>query len=92
MGMTEAAPASARTWGILIVVAGVVVLSPESLVIRLIDVDQWTILLWRGVLMAIGLMAFVAVTTSGRLLRQVLGIGWAGLLAAALFASTTCSS
>jgi drug/metabolite transporter (DMT)-like permease len=83
----SAAPDTAsRTRGVTIVAAGVLALSPESLVIRLIDLDQWTILLWRGVLMAMGLMAFVAATARDRLVREVLGIGATGLLAAVLFA------
>jgi len=37
--------------------AGIVLLSPESLLIRLVEVDRWTLLFWRGTLMCIGLLA-----------------------------------
>lgn len=70
-----------------IVGAGVLVLSPETLVIRLVSVDQWTILLWRGVLMGIGLLAFVAATSDEALGRRVVAVGRLGALAAALFAA-----
>jgi drug/metabolite transporter (DMT)-like permease len=79
--------AASQARGVAIVITGVVVLSPESLVIRALDVDQWTILLWRGLLMAIGLMVIVAVTNRERYIQRVVEIGSAGLLAAGLFAS-----
>jgi drug/metabolite transporter (DMT)-like permease len=85
--VTTRSEQASRTTGVVIVVVGVLVLSPESLVIRLIDADQWTILSWRGVLMAIGLMTFVSLNTRLPLRRQIAGIGSAGLLAAVLFAS-----
>src|SRR6266536_2097136 len=56
--------------------AGVVVLSFEGTIVRLLDLSQWTILLVRGPLMAVGL---------GVIFWLGWGLGGWGLLAAALF-------
>ena len=34
--------------GFLITLAGVLILSPDTLLIRLIEADHWTQLFWRG--------------------------------------------
>ena len=36
--------------GIVLVSLGVLILSPDALLIRLIDVDPWTLTFWRGLL------------------------------------------
>lgn len=39
---------SSYTKGLLLALAGVLVLSPDSLMVRLVVVDQWTHIFWRG--------------------------------------------
>ena len=50
-----------HTKGILITLAGVLILSPDSLVIRLIQLDAWTLTFWRGIFISfwIGLTMLV---------------------------------
>jgi drug/metabolite transporter (DMT)-like permease len=71
-----------------ITAAGVVVLSFEGVIVRLLDLSQWTILLVRGPLMAIGLgvIFWLGWGRGGGLLRGLRAIGGWGLLAATLFA------
>lgn len=49
---------NSRTNGILIVVCGVMVLTPDGLLTTLISADTWTMLFWRGFLMAITLTIY----------------------------------
>lgn len=73
--------------GLGLAVAGVVALSPESLLIRLVEVDRFTILVWRGALLCIGLLA-VSVAIAGTP-RVITAIGRAGLVVALLFGLQT---
>jgi len=52
---------STRAYGFLVTILGVLVLCPDTLLIRLIQAEggsEWTIAFWRGILAAFGLMAF----------------------------------
>ena len=35
--------------GLLIVATGVLILTPDALLLRLIEADPWTLLFWRGI-------------------------------------------
>lgn len=63
---------------------GVLCLTPDSLLVRLIDTDPWTLLFWRGLLMSMGFSAFVLARKLP--LRELTGKGW---LASALLGSST---
>ena len=71
--------------GLLITTLGVLVLTPDSLLIRLVSADPWTLTFWRGVLYGIGMSVAVAVLFRGRVRQQFLALGWAGLLIAVIF-------
>ncbi|MDH4116594.1 MAG: DMT family transporter [Acidimicrobiia bacterium] len=73
--------------GLAIAVAGIVALSPESLLIRLVEADRFTILVWRGTLLCIGLL--VASTIIARTPRVITGIGIGGAWVALLFGLQT---
>jgi len=50
--------------GLLMTIFAVVILSPDSVLIRLVedaspDVDSWTVLFWRGALYAVGVSTLV---------------------------------
>ena len=67
--------------------AGIILLSPESLLIRLVEVDRWTLLFWRGTLMCVGLLA--ASVILARSTAVIGAIGRAGVLVAVLFGIQT---
>jgi drug/metabolite transporter (DMT)-like permease len=67
--------------------AGIILLSPESLLIRLVEVDRWTLLFWRGTLMCVGLL--VASVILARSTAVIGAIGRAGVLVAVLFGIQT---
>jgi drug/metabolite transporter (DMT)-like permease len=71
--------------GLLLTSLGVLVITPDALLIRLIAVDPWTLTFWRGLLSAIGLAAGLALLYRGRFLPMMAGIGAMGLLIGAVF-------
>lgn len=86
MSSLEAASAdqgarSSRALGLLLSVAGVVVLSPDALIIRLVPESPWTILFWRGGLTAVALTLFIALVARGAIWSWFRAIGRIGLIA-----------
>lgn len=73
--------------GVLLAVAGVLVLSPDALLIRLVDADPWTTVFWRGALSSLGLLAWLSLRYRGRTLEVFRSVGRTGLTAAVLFGS-----
>ena len=55
--------------GFLITLFGVLVISPDTLLIRLIDADHWTQLFWRGTLTGTAILLGVALASRGAALR-----------------------
>jgi drug/metabolite transporter (DMT)-like permease len=70
--------------GLLMSFIGVVILSPDSLLIRLTDADSWTVLFWRGLLMSIGVTILLLFTYRSKTIDEFKKIGrgglWIGLL------------
>jgi drug/metabolite transporter (DMT)-like permease len=83
--------ASTHAVGLLLTTAGVLVLSPDSLLIRVIDADPWTIVFWRGLLMGgtvvVGITIWSARTRGSSLgvIDEFRSIGRSGLAVAVLF-------
>ena len=65
--------------GILMTFIGVVVLSPDSVLIRLADADSWTVLFYRGLLMSIGVMILLLITYRSKTIVEFKKIGRGGL-------------
>ncbi len=80
--MTDLSP---HAKGLLITTAGVLVLTPDSLLIRLVSADPWTLTFWRGVLYAFGMSVAVAAFYGRRTRQQFLALGKGGLLLGAIF-------
>ena len=75
--------------GLTLAIVGILVLTPDTLLIRLIAVDEWRFLAWRGGLMAIGLLVVLLLRYGLGLPARIWAIGWPGLLVALAFATTT---
>ena len=82
---------SARGKGILMSIGGVFVLSPDSLLIRLAGLDDYTLLFYRGLfpVFTIGLLLWWYYR--GQLLETLLRMGGAGLLNGLFFAAVNIS-
>lgn len=74
--------------GLLVVGVGVVLLSPDGLLVRLVRADAFSILVWRGALLAAALGGLLLRHGPAGAAGSVRAIGRAGLLAAVLFAAS----
>lgn len=70
---------------------GVIVLSPDSLLIRLADLNDYTLLFYRGLFPVFSISFILWLYYRKRLLSVCLGIGVAGILNAVLFAAVNIS-
>lgn len=75
--------------GLAITVLGVLILTPDTLLIRLVGVDVWNLVMWRGALQCVGLMLILAAVYRGRALAVCRAIGAWGVLVAVLFSAST---
>jgi drug/metabolite transporter (DMT)-like permease len=71
--------------GLLMTIFAVVILSPDSVLIRLVedaspDVDSWTVLFWRGALYAVGVSTLVFLKYRSKTISEFKNIGKGGLL------------
>ncbi len=80
---------SDHTRGVLMVLIAIFVLSPDALILRLVDTDRWSLIFWRGSLMALTLLiCFVAIYRRD-VFKYLGAIGRYGLVAG--FISATSS-
>lgn len=75
--------------GLLITALGVGILSPDALLVRLVDAGPWPIVVWRGVLTFLALAAALAVIRRGRLWTAFRAVGRWGLVSSLFFATNT---
>lgn len=75
--------------GVLLAFFGILVLSPDSLLIRSITVDTWTLVFWRGVFMAAGLGICLVLIYRGGLVEAFRVMGWPGVGASLVMAVGT---
>lgn len=81
--------ASDQIKGLSFAVLGVLILTPDTLLMRMVGADAWTILFWRGLFVTIGYVALLAIRYGHRFPGAILGIGSHGVLVCALFALNT---
>ena len=84
-------PASDRTKGTAIMVAAVVVLSPDALLISLVASDPWTLVFWRGFLTSCTLLTALVFAHGSGFVEQSFRMGRAGVLAGLFFGGSTVS-
>ncbi len=75
--------------GLAIVTLGVLILTPDALLIRLIRVDHWTLLVWRGYLQGLGMFLLLLAVYRRDTLASFKAIGIRGLAATLAFATGT---
>ena len=84
--MPSSVPPGNNSKGWALGILGVLTLSPDTLIIRLVDSDPWTFIAWRGALMAIGMFVILAFSYRLKLFSKFFAIGWLGMLIAVIFA------
>lgn len=73
---------SDHTKGLLMTGAGVLILSPDALLVRLVQADIWTLLFWRCLLTAIMMSLFLALRYRRHFLQSFINTGKTGILSA----------
>ena len=61
--------------GVFLTTAGILIISPDALLLRLIGADIWTLLFWRGLLCAIGMAMITLLLDRPHGIRRLLTIG-----------------
>lgn len=87
--MSDAAPASDQAKGLLFGILGILIITPDALVIRLVGADPWSFMVWRGAFMAVGLLVLLSLRYHVRTPLAIWRIGWLGVLVGAAFAGVT---
>lgn len=75
--------------GVGLTLLGVIVVSPDALLVRLISADPWTLLFWRGLLTGVAMALYIAARDRGQAARIARAMGRSGLAASVLFAVGT---
>lgn len=77
--------------GILLTTAGVVILSPDAILIRFLKADTLTVIFWRGIVFAIGIVILMLLLYRKDTVKQFIKVGKSGLLIGFVFGlSTLC--
>lgn len=80
-------PLNDRARGIKMAIGGVFVLSPDSLLIRLASLDDYTLIFYRGLFPVFAISLYLLFSYRRRFFPALFAIGWAGVLNAIFFAS-----
>ena len=75
--------------GLLITAIGIIALSPDSLIVRLIEADKSTILFWRGLFVFEGMLLVTAIIYGRNTLKAFKAIGLPGVGAAVMWTLST---
>ncbi len=70
--------------GLALTFAGVLAITPDTLLVRLVDTDPWTLVFWRGLGVAAGLTVIVWAVEGRAGMRNIVRVGPRRLLGAAL--------
>jgi drug/metabolite transporter (DMT)-like permease len=71
--------------GLFLTTLGVIILTPDALLIRLIETGTWTLVFWRGLLMGAALGLYVFASSPKTAIKDFTGMSKVGLLGACLF-------
>ena len=81
---------SHRQQGLLLTGGGAIIMAPDALLIKVADLPDAEILMWRGFLSGLGFL-LIALARYGRgTLAAYRRCGWTGIAVALLFSLTTC--
>src|SRR5438132_8286127 len=75
--------------GVLLILASAVAFSTAGFFTRLVELDVWTVLFWRGVFGGLFIASYIGRQDRGEALRAVRAIGLPGILAVCCTAPST---
>jgi drug/metabolite transporter (DMT)-like permease len=67
--------------GISLTAAGTILASFEGLLVRLLPVDSWTVIFWRGLLLGLAMLAFMLATRRKLAFGKFRGAAWIAIVA-----------
>ena len=71
--------------GILLTTIGVIILSPDAILMRLLYADTWTLAFWRGIAFATGITTIMLLLHGKNAIGRFIATGKAGLLISLVF-------
>ena len=71
-----------RAKGLLFSAMGVLIITPDGLLTRLVETDSWTLIFWRGLLSSIGICLILLLVYRGDIWQKIRAIGLGGLYVA----------
>jgi drug/metabolite transporter (DMT)-like permease len=82
---------STHTKGLLITASGVLIISPDGLLTRLIATDHWTMIFYRALFLSFGMWLVVSFTSPNRVWQQYRTVRGPGLLMVGMYSLGTIS-
>ena len=82
---------STHAKGLLITATGVLIISPDGLLTRLIQTDHWTMIFWRALLLSFGMWLAVSLINPNRVWQRYRTVRGPGLLMVASYSLGTIS-
>jgi drug/metabolite transporter (DMT)-like permease len=82
---------SQYTRGIIITALGVLIISPDGLLTRLIHVDHWTLIFWRALFLAFGMWIIASLLYPNRTWQMYKSLGLAGTVMVLFYSLGTIS-
>ena len=77
--------------GLIITAIGVLIISPDGLLTRLIHVDHWTLIFWRTLFLSFGMWMITSFTYRNRAWQKYKSMGRGGLMMALIYSLGTIS-
>ena len=77
--------------GLLITASGVLIISPDGLLTRLIMTDHWNMIFWRALLVSFGMWLMISLINPNRVWQQYRTVRGPGLLMVASYSLGTIS-
>lgn len=68
--------------GLLLTFIAIIILSPDALMVKLIECDLWTLLFWRSLLTSITMAFLLLLIYRRRFVQCFYAVGWTGVLSA----------
>ena len=82
---------SQHTKGLVITALGVLIISPDGLLTRLIHVDHWTLIFWRTLFLSLGMWMITSFTYPNRTWQKYKSMGRGGVMMALIYSLGTIS-
>jgi len=75
--------------GLFLAITGILILTPDALLIRLIETDQWSLLFWRGMFTFLTLALYITLTRRGNPVTHFRKLSRKEIVVATMFAINT---